>query len=90
MLFHLIPFVVGADLLAHPELSGAALAAQILGDLKHAARGALGRAGFLVDVLWNEASFQDTLGKAVQNEISKATAPLDAMAPSMAPPKQVT
>lgn len=90
LLIALIPMVVGTDLLAYPQLSGEALQAQVEGDVRHAARVALGKAGFLVDLLWNEARIQAGLRLAVQNQIAQAQAQQDAggaSAPQGAPPE---
>lgn len=70
----LISLVASADLLAYPQLSGQDLQAQVEGDVRHAARVALGKAGFLVDLLWGESSIQSSLHLAVRNEIAQAQA----------------
>jgi len=70
----LIQLVAGADLLAYPQLSGQDLQAQVEGDVRHAVRVALGKAGFLVDLLWGEVSIKSSLELAVRYEIAQAQA----------------
>lgn len=83
LIVHIIPLIVGADLLAHPESSGEALEIQAEGDVRHAVRVALGPAGFLVDLLWADASFLERVRAAIRSEIARASAQRGASAPAV-------
>lgn len=83
LIVHIIPLIVGADLLAHPELSGEALEIQAEGDVRHAVRVALGRAGFLVDLLWADGPFEERVRAAVRREIARAGAQQGAAVPTV-------
>lgn len=74
LILHLVPLIVGTDLLAHPELTGEALEGRIDGDLRHAVRVALGGAGFLADLLWSYAPLHDQIRRAIGNEVARASA----------------